>query len=145
MYTNPQIMAWIMDTYSMTKGYPVPGVVTGKPISLGGSLGRNEATGRGVFYTTRSACDALRHSAEGRDAWWCRDSATRVRSRRTCCDSSAGASVIAVSDSSGCIYNPNGLDIPKLMLYKKRTGTVLGFPGAEAITPTNCSRWTATC
>ena len=55
VYTNPQIMAWIMDTYSMTKGYPVPGVVTGKPISLGGSLGRNEATGRGVFYTIASA------------------------------------------------------------------------------------------
>ena len=54
VYTNPQTMAWIMDTYSMTKGYPVPGVVTGKPISLGGSLGRNEATGRGVFYTIQA-------------------------------------------------------------------------------------------
>ena len=52
-------MAWIMDTYSMIKGYPIPGVVTGKPISLGGSLGRNEATGRGVFYTVRSACEHL--------------------------------------------------------------------------------------
>src|SRR5579885_3208883 len=59
VYTNPQTMAWIMDTYSMIKGYPVPGVVTGKPISLGGSLGRNEATGRGVFYTVRSACEYL--------------------------------------------------------------------------------------
>ena len=59
VYTNPQIMAWIMDTYSMTKGYPIPGVVTGKPISLGGSLGRNEATGRGVFYTVESACEHL--------------------------------------------------------------------------------------
>ena len=60
VYTNSQTMAWIMDTYSMTKGYSVQGVVTGKPISLGGSLGRNEATGRGVFYTIQSACDHLK-------------------------------------------------------------------------------------
>src|SRR5438876_922705 len=60
VYTNSQIMAWIMDTYSMTKGYSVPGVVTGKPISLGGSLGRSEATGRGVFNTIESALDHLR-------------------------------------------------------------------------------------
>ena len=59
VYTNSQTMAWIMDTYSMTKGYPIPGVVTGKPISLGGSLGRNEATGRGVFYTIQCACEHL--------------------------------------------------------------------------------------
>ena len=59
VYTNSQIMAWIMDTYSMTKGYPIPGVVTGKPISLGGSLGRNEATGRGVFYTVQCASEHL--------------------------------------------------------------------------------------
>jgi glutamate dehydrogenase/leucine dehydrogenase len=59
VYTNPQTMAWIMDTYSMTKGYTIPGVVTGKPVSLGGSLGRNEATGRGVFYTIQCACDHL--------------------------------------------------------------------------------------
>jgi len=59
VYTNSQTMAWIMDTYSMTKGYPIPGVVTGKPIALGGSLGRNEATGRGVFYTIECACQHL--------------------------------------------------------------------------------------
>jgi glutamate dehydrogenase/leucine dehydrogenase len=57
VYTNSQTMAWILDTYSMTKGYPIPGVVTGKPISLGGSLGRNEATGRGVYYSIQSACE----------------------------------------------------------------------------------------
>jgi glutamate dehydrogenase/leucine dehydrogenase len=60
VYTNSQIMAWIMDTCSMTKGYPISGAVMGKPIALGGSLGRNEATGRGVFYTTQSACDHLK-------------------------------------------------------------------------------------
>ena len=61
-------MAWIMDTYSMTKGYPVPGVVTGKPISLGGSLGRNEATGRGVFYTVQCACEHLKYPGQGRES-----------------------------------------------------------------------------
>src|SRR5271166_4211025 len=65
VYTNQQTMAWIMDTYSMTKGYAIPGVVTGKPISLGGSLGRNEATGRGVFYTIESACDHLGMTLKG--------------------------------------------------------------------------------
>jgi glutamate dehydrogenase (NAD(P)+) len=66
VYTNPQTMAWIMDTYSMTKGYPIPGVVTGKPISLGGSLGRNEATGRGVFYIIECACEHLQLPLKGR-------------------------------------------------------------------------------
>jgi glutamate dehydrogenase/leucine dehydrogenase len=65
VYTNSQTTAWIMDTYSMTLGYPVSGVVTGKPISLGGSLGRNEATGRGVFYTIQSACEHLSMSLPG--------------------------------------------------------------------------------
>ncbi len=65
VYTNAQVMAWVMDTYSMTKGYPIPGVVTGKPISLGGSLGRNEATGRGVFYTIQYACEHLHMPLEG--------------------------------------------------------------------------------
>ncbi len=65
VYTNPQTMAWIMDTYSMTKGFPIPGVVTGKPISLGGSLGRNEATGRGVFYTIRIRVRVHGHAAQG--------------------------------------------------------------------------------
>ena len=65
VYTNSQTMAWIMDTYSMTKGYPIPGVVTGKPISLGGSLGRNEATGRGVFYTIQCACEHLGMTLKG--------------------------------------------------------------------------------
>src|ERR1035437_7481797 len=65
VYTTPQIMAWIMDTYSMNLGYPVHGVVTGKPISLGGSLGRNEATGRGVYYTVQSAAEHLKIALKG--------------------------------------------------------------------------------
>ena len=65
VYTNAQVMAWIMDTYSMTRGHMVPGVVTGKPVCLGGSLGRNEATGRGVFHTVESACEHLKIPFKG--------------------------------------------------------------------------------
>jgi glutamate dehydrogenase/leucine dehydrogenase len=133
VYTDSRVMAWIMDTYSMTKGYPIPGVVTGKPIALGGSLGRNEATGRGVFNTLESACEHLGISIKG---------ATVVVQGFGNAGSVAAhildtnqAYVIAVSDSKGCIYNRDGLDIPKLMLHKERTRSVVGFPASESITP----------
>jgi glutamate dehydrogenase/leucine dehydrogenase len=133
VYTNSQTMAWIMDTYSMTKGYPIPGVVTGKPISLGGSLGRNEATGRGVFYTTQCACDYLKFPVKG--AKVVVQGFGNAGSVAAHLLDSNQAYVIAASDSRGCIYNSNGLDIPKLMLYKEQTGNVLGFPGSEEIKP----------
>jgi len=133
VYTNSQIMAWIMDTYSMTKGYPIPGVVTGKPIALGGSLGRNEATGRGVFYTIQSAADHLRLPIKG--------SKVVVQGFGNAGSIAAQlldnnqAYVIAVSDSRGCVYNANGLDIPKLIMHKEKTGSVVGMPNSEPITP----------
>jgi glutamate dehydrogenase/leucine dehydrogenase len=131
VYTNPQTMAWIMDTFSMIKGYPIPGVVTGKPVSLGGSLGRNEATGRGVFYTLRSACEYLGFPLKGaRVVVQGFGNAGSVAAHL--CDS-AQAYVIAVSDSTGAIYNKNGLDIPKLMMFKEQTGSVSGFNGSEPI------------
>jgi len=133
VYTNPQTMAWIMDTYSMTKGYPIPGVVTGKPICLGGSLGRNEATGRGVFYTVLSTCEHLRIPVKG--AKVVVQGFGNAGSVAAHLLDSSQAYVIAVSDSRGCIYNRNGLDIPKLMLYKDKTGQVIGFPDAEEIKP----------
>ncbi len=132
VYTNPQTMAWIMDTYSMTKGYPVPGVVTGKPIALGGSLGRNEATGRGVFYTILSACEHLHLPVK--DARVVVQGFGNAGSIAAQLLHEAGCRVIAASDSTGCVYNKAGLDIPKLMLHKERTGRVTGFPGAEPIT-----------
>ena len=132
VYTNPQTMAWIMDTYSMTKGYPVPGVVTGKPIALGGSLGRNEATGRGVFYTTRSACEHLHLPVK--DARVVVQGFGNAGSIAANLLHGAGCRVIAASDSTGCVYNRAGLDMPKLMLHKEHTGRVSGFPGAEPIT-----------
>ncbi|PYT17851.1 MAG: glutamate dehydrogenase [Acidobacteria bacterium] len=133
VYTNPQTMAWIMDTYSMTKGYPIPGVVTGKPISLGGSLGRNEATGRGVFYTTQSTCEHLRLDMNGaRVAVLGFGNAGSIAAHLL---HGSQCRVIAVSDSNGCIYNKGGLDVPKLMRHKERTGKVAGFPDSEAIAP----------
>ncbi len=133
VYTNSQIMAWIMDTYSMTRGYLVPGVVTGKPISLGGSLGRNEATGRGVFYTIESACQHLKMKLKGsRVVIQGFGNAGSVAGHLL---DGAQADVIAVSDSRGAIYNKDGLHIPKLMLHKEKTGSVVGFPGSEQITP----------
>jgi len=133
VYTNPQIMAWIMDTYSMTKGYPIPGVVTGKPVSLGGSLGRNEATGRGVFYTVNRTCEHLRIPVKG--AKVVVQGFGNAGSVTAHLLDSAQAYAIGVSDSRGSIYNRNGLDIPKLMLHKERTGSVVDFPASEAIAP----------
>jgi glutamate dehydrogenase/leucine dehydrogenase len=122
-----------MDTYSMTKGYSIPGVVTGKPISLGGSLGRNEATGRGVFYTIRSACDHLGMTLKGSTvAVQGFGNAGSIAAQLL---HEAGAKVIAVSDSTGCIYNPNGLNIPELIHMKVLTGHVRGFPESEPIGP----------
>ncbi len=133
VYTNSQIMAWIMDTYSMTKGYPIPGVVTGKPISLGGSLGRNEATGRGVFYTIQGACEHLKIPIKG--AKVVVQGFGNAGSIAAQLLDSAQAFVVGVSDSRGCVYNINGLDIPKLIMHKEKTGTVIGFPAAEEIRP----------
>jgi glutamate dehydrogenase/leucine dehydrogenase len=133
VYTNPQTMAWIMDTYSMTKGYPIPGVVTGKPISLGGSLGRNEATGRGVFYTIQSACEQLGLPLKGSKVVV--QGFGNAGSIAAHLLDTAQCYVIAASDSTGCLYNKNGLDIPKLMIHKERTGSLKGFPASEPISP----------
>ncbi|HWE83360.1 MAG TPA: Glu/Leu/Phe/Val dehydrogenase [Terracidiphilus sp.] len=133
VYTNSQTMAWIMDTYSMTKGYAVPGVVTGKPLSLGGSLGRNEATGRGVFYTIECACEHLGMALKG--ATVVVQGFGNAGSIAAQLLHEAGARVIAVSDSTGGIYNRNGLNIPEVIHLKALTGKVEGFPESEPITP----------
>src|ERR1035437_2586907 len=133
VYTNSQTMAWIMDTFSMTKGHPIPGVVTGKPICLGGSLGRNEATGRGVFYTIQCTCDHLHMPLK--DATVAVQGFGNAGSIAAQLLHEAGARVIAVSDSTSCVYNRNGLNIPELMHLKALTGKVEGFPESEPITP----------
>ncbi len=133
VYTTPQIMAWIMDTYSMNKGYPVHGVVTGKPISLGGSLGRNEATGRGVFYTTVSSCEHLGIPLP--DARVAVQGFGNAGSIAASLFHAAGCKVLAVNDTRGAIFNQKGLDIPAVIAFKQRTGTVVGFPGAQPVKP----------
>src|SRR6516162_3738282 len=133
VYTTPQIMAWIMDTYSMNKGYPVHGVVTGKPLSIGGSLGRNEATARGVFYTTLSSCEHLGIPLAGaRVVVQGFGNAGAIAAELF---HAAGAKVLAVSDTSGCLFNAKGLDIPAVVAYKARTGRLAGFPEATPIAP----------
>jgi len=133
VYTTPQIMAWIMDTYSMNMGYPVPGVVTGKPISLGGSLGRNEATGRGVYYTVLASCEHLGIPAAGARAVV--QGFGNAGSIAAMLLDRAGFQVLAVNDTRGAIYNAKGLDIPAVMAFKEKTGSVMGFAGSEPVRP----------
>ncbi|MBI2252016.1 MAG: Glu/Leu/Phe/Val dehydrogenase [Armatimonadetes bacterium] len=132
VYTNPQVMAWIMDTYSMNKGYSVPGVVTGKPISIGGSEGRNEATARGCVYIIEEAVKNLKISLKGVKAVV--QGFGNAGSIAADLLEKEGCRVIAVSDSKGGIYDENGLDISKLLNYKKETGTVAGYNQSKKIT-----------
>src|SRR6187455_1064910 len=129
--TNAQIMAWMMDTYSMHAGYTVPGVVTGKPISLGGSEGRNEATARGTVYCI---IEAARHlGIELPNATVAVQGFGNAGSIAAKLITEEGATVVAVSDSTGGIHAPGGLDISKVIAWKQEHGTVQGFPGAQDI------------
>src|SRR6058998_2364147 len=132
--TNAQVMAWMMDTYSMHAGYTVPGVVTGKPISLGGSEGRNEATARGTVYCVVEAADHL--GIELRSATVAIQGFGNAGSIAAKLMREEGATVVAVSDSTGGILNANGLDIDRVIAWKKEHATVQGFPGATDITNT---------
>ena len=126
--TNAQIMAWMMDTYSMHAGYTVPGVVTGKPISLGGSEGRNEATARGTVFCI---IEATRHlGMELNKSRVAIQGFGNAGSIAATLISAEGSTVVAVSDSTGGIHNASGLDIVKVIAWKKEHGTVQGFPGA---------------
>jgi glutamate dehydrogenase (NAD(P)+) len=130
--TNPQIMAWLMDTYSMNVGYSVPGVTTGKPIVLGGSEGRNEATGRGCVFAIESAARVLDLDlAKARTVVQGFGNAGSVAARLI---SELGSPIVAVSDSRGGIFNPNGLDLDAVSAHKARTGSVLGFRDGEDVT-----------
>jgi glutamate dehydrogenase (NAD(P)+) len=113
VYTNPQVMAWIMDTYSILKGYSVPGVVTGKPVELGGSLGRFEATGRGVVITTLEALKYLKKPMEG--AKVAIQGCGNVGGIAAEQFHRLGAKVIAISCSTGGVYNEKGLDVEKIL------------------------------
>jgi len=129
--TNPQIMAWLMDTYSMNVGYSVPGVVTGKPIVLGGSEGRSEATGRGCVFAIENAARVLEMDlSQARTVVQGFGNAGSVSARLM---AELGSRVVAVSDSRGGIYNPEGLDLDAVAAHKARTGSVVGFSEAEDV------------
>ncbi len=132
VYTDAQTMAWVMDTYSMQRGYSVPGVVTGKPISLGGSEGRNEATGRGCAYVIREAAPHAGVKVHnGTVAVQGFGNAGSVAAKIL--HAEQGAKIVAVSDSRGGIYNPEGLDPKKVEEFKHKTGTVVGYPGSKEV------------
>ena len=133
MGTNEQTMAWIMDTYSMHNRQTVTSVVTGKPVSIGGSRGRKEATGRGVRVVCDEALKLLGMQQEG-----CRviiQGFGNVGSNAALLMMEAGYRVVGIAELDGGLYNRNGLDIRSLLEYRQRNGTVLGFPGAEAADP----------
>jgi len=130
--TNDQIMAWVMDTYSMHVGHTATAVVTGKPIEMGGSLGRREATGRGVMIATREAAKHVGFDING--ATVAVQGFGNVGSVSADLLAQQGAKIVAVTDWKGGVYNQKGLDIPKLLEYAaQHDKTVDGFPGGERL------------
>ena len=131
VYTDAQVMAWIMDTYSVAQGHSVPGVVTGKPISLGGTLGRKEATGRGCVFTTIEAAKVLKMNLT--------KSTVAVQGFGNVGYNAAqifhemGAKIIALSDSQGGIYNPKGFDPKKVLTAKQKGSSVLDYKDGDRI------------
>lgn len=130
MNTNAQVMAWMMSEYGKKHGYS-PAIVTGKPIPLGGSLGREEATGRGCVYVTVEACKEF--GIDIKNSTCVVQGFGNVGSNAAKFMAEEGSKVIAVSDVQGGIYNPAGFDVPALIKYRNECGTVLGFPGSEKI------------
>jgi len=132
VYTDEQTMAWIMDTYSLLRGFSVPESVTGKPIILGGFKQREEATSRGVAFCIREAMEHLRMKVKdstvaiqgfGSVGW----NAARILHEY-------GHRILAVSDSKGGVYNPEGVDPPKVLEHKNKTGSVIGYPDTNQVT-----------
>jgi glutamate dehydrogenase (NAD(P)+) len=132
VYTNPKIMAWMMDEYEKLVGKKSPGVITGKPIILGGSEGRGVATSLGGFFVLREALKVKGEDFEGKTA--AIQGFGNAGSFMAKFLYNAKVKVVAVSDSKGGIYKADGLPIPEVMKHKKETGSVINFPGAESIT-----------
>lgn len=130
--TSGREMAWFMDEYSKLKGVNVPGTVTGKPVAIGGSEGRIEATGKGVSISGREAAKKL--GIELRKADIVVQGAGNVGYWSAKCMSEYGCKITAMSDSKGGIYNPNGLNIDHVVQFKEKTGSVAGFPDTKQIT-----------
>ncbi len=133
VYTDAQVMAWVMDTFSMNEGYSVPGVVTGKPLVIGGSKGREEATSRGTMYATREAAKNLGLDLAGATIAVQGYGNVGYNAARLFSEE-CGSKIIAVSDSRGGVYNPGGIDPMEVKAFKDKTGSVVGFPGTKPLT-----------
>ena len=129
--TSGETMAWIFDTYSMNKGHSVLGVVTGKPLTIGGSLGREEATSRGALFTIREALKKLGRTFEGLTC--AVQGFGNVGSYLAVFLHEQGAKVVAISDSTVAVHNPTGIDIPAAFAWKREHGTLRGLPSAQEI------------
>jgi glutamate dehydrogenase (NAD(P)+) len=130
--TNEQIMAWIMDTYSTREGYSVPGVVTGKPIAIGGSAGRNQATARGVMYITLATLK--HHGMAVEDARVVVQGFGNVGGGTVELLHGQGCKIVGVSDVKGGVYNPDGLSPEGLRQHEAQAGTIVGFEGGDEVT-----------
>src|SRR5262249_52052095 len=129
--TNAQIMAWIMDTYSMHAGFTVPAVVTGKPLAIGGSEGRNEATATGVALVIKMAAADMKMPLQGaRVAIQGAGNAGAIAAELLAAE---GARIVAISDRQGTSYDERGLDVEAILQHKKRTGSVVGYSGAQRL------------
>ena len=133
VYTTPQIMGWMMDEYSTIVGYNAPGVITGKPISLGGSLGRGDATARGTVYCVIEAAKVLGIDLKGATVA-IQGYGNAGHYCGTLMQELAGSKIVAVTDSRGGVYDPNGIDSEAAYQHKQSTGGVSGFNGLKAIT-----------
>jgi len=132
MNTNPQIMAWMMDTFSMHQGYSVPAVITGKPLAIGGSEGRLEATARGVQVVTREAMKDMGMKPD--EASVVVQGFGNVGSISARLLHELGCKVVCLSDISGAVYNPHGIDVNQALHYSKEHGTLKGLHNTESIT-----------
>lgn len=132
VYTDSQTMAWIMDTISMNKGFAVSGVVTGKPLVIGGSLGRDEATSRGLMYATREAANKLNLILRGATVAVQGFGNVGYHYARLMHDE-LGARIVAVSDSKGGIHSEKGFDPKEVLMFKEKTGSVVGYPGTRKV------------
>lgn len=131
VYTNAQVMAWIVDTYSSLKGYMVPEVVTGKPVPLGGSLGRDTATGRGAVICTREAAKVRK--LDLKSSTFAVQGYGNAGSNYADILQTYGSKMVGASDSKGAVMSKNGIDAKKLLKHKEETGSVVGMPGTQEI------------
>lgn len=132
VYTTPQVMAWMMDEYESIFSRRQPGVITGKPLCVGGSIGRDDATARGGIYTVREAASALKLDLKGKTAAIQGYGNAGSHAHRLAVEL-LGMKIVAVNDSQGGIYADSGLDYRKVLEHKRRTGSVIGYPESEPI------------